>query len=100
MARVTAERLQVGAEARGLGAGTLGLVGERGDVARVLRRGLGECGRIGCRRTAGHRRVEACGIALGAEVPSGQGGDSEGHRETDRQRLPAEQRQDGRARHG
>ncbi|WP_337875682.1 hypothetical protein [Elioraea sp.] len=100
MARITAESLQIGAEARGSGAGTLGLAGQRGDVARVLRRGLSERGGIRLRRTAGHRRVEAGGVALGAEMPGGSDSDSEGHRETDRQRVPAEQRRDRRARHG
>ncbi|MBX6747493.1 MAG: hypothetical protein IRY87_36140, partial [Acetobacteraceae bacterium] len=46
MARVTAEGLQIGAEARGPGAGALGLAGEGGDVARVLGGGAGERRRI------------------------------------------------------
>ena len=100
MTRITAEGLQVRAEARGLGAGALGLAGQRGDVARVLRRGLSERGGVGFRRPAGHRRVEASGVALDVEVPGGQGRDREGQRETDRQRVPAEQRRDRRARHG
>ena len=82
------------------GAGALGLVGQRGDVARVLRRGRSEGGGVGFRRPAGHRRLKACGVALGAEVPGGQGRDREGQRETDRHRAPAEQRQDGWGHHG
>ncbi|MCX7644917.1 MAG: hypothetical protein N2Z62_06430 [Rhodobacteraceae bacterium] len=90
MARVTAEGLQVRAEARGLGAGTLGLAGQRGDVARVLRRGLSERGGVGFRRPAGHRRVEASGVTLDTEVPGNHSRDSESQCETDRQRVPAE----------
>ncbi|MCS6930641.1 MAG: hypothetical protein NZM27_00320 [Acetobacteraceae bacterium] len=100
MARITAEDLQVGAEARCLGAGTLGLAGERSDVARVLGGGLGQRGGVGLRGAGGHRRYEAGGVALRPEVPGGQRRYGAGHGEADRQRMPPEQRKDRRAGHG
>jgi hypothetical protein len=100
MARITAESLQIGAEARGLGAGALGLAGQRGDVARVLGGGAGQRGRIGLGGERGRRGIDAGSIALGAELPDGQGRDGEGRRESDRQRMPAEQPEDRHAHQG
>ena len=93
VARVTAESLQVGAEAHGLGAGALGLAGERGDVAGVLGGGTGQCGGIGLRRAAGRRGIQAGGVALRSEVPGGRSGEQDCCRNPNRQRMPAEQRQ-------
>ena len=100
MARVTAESLQIGAEACGLGAGALSLAGQRGNVARVLGGGVGQGGRIGLGGTAGRRRVVARRVTLGTEVPGGRGGEQECRRDSNRQRMPAEQREDRGAGHG
>ena len=72
MARITAEGLQVGAEAGGIGAGALGLGGEGGDVAFML--GGEPCDglRIGLGGARCHHRIDARGIALRAEMPGGE----------------------------
>ena len=100
MARVTAEGLQVGAEARGPGAGALGLAGQRGDVARMLGGGLGQRRRIGLSHTASHRGIQAGGVALRPEVPGGRDKEQDCCRETDRHDVPTEQCKDGGASHG
>ncbi|WP_135470717.1 hypothetical protein [Crenalkalicoccus roseus] len=100
MARVTAKGLQIGAEARGPGAGTLGLAGQRRDVARMLGGGLGQRGGVRLRGAGGHRRDEAGGVALAAEVPGGQRRHGAGRCQTDRQGMPTEQPKDRRAGHG
>ena len=100
VARVTADSLQIGAEARGLGTGALGLARQRGDVAGVLGGGLGQrsgirLGGAGCRRG-----IQAGSVTLRSEVPGGQRRHGNGRRETDRQGVPAKQREDRGAGHG
>ncbi|MBX6385667.1 MAG: hypothetical protein IRZ07_22270 [Microbispora sp.] len=94
MARVTAQSLQVGTEARRLSMGTLGFVSQRRDMAGVLGHGLRERGRIGLGSVRGCRGIQTGGVTLGAEVPGGQRGHGAGRRQADRQRMPAEQRED------
>lgn len=100
MARITAESLQIGAEAHGLGAGAFGLAGQRGDVPRVLGGGAGQRRRIGLGGARGRRGIQAGGIALRSEVPGRQRRHGDGCCQTDWHGVPAKERQDGRAGHG
>ncbi|PWS36226.1 hypothetical protein DFH01_13625 [Falsiroseomonas bella] len=100
MARITAEDLQVGAKARGPGAGALGLAGQRGDVAGVLGGGAGQRGCIGFGGARGRRGVEASRVALRSELPCGQHRHGDRCCQADRYDVPAEQREDGRAHQG
>jgi hypothetical protein len=100
MARVTAEGLQIGTKARGLGAGALGLAGHRGDVAGVLGCGAGERGRIGLGGARGRRGIQPGGVALRPEVPGGRGGEQDCCREPNRQCMAPEHDEDRRAHQG
>ncbi|MBR0683269.1 hypothetical protein GXW74_22475 [Roseomonas eburnea] len=100
MARVTAEGLQIGTKARGLGAGALGLAGQRGDVARVLGGGSGERSGIGLGGAQGRRGIQPGGVALRPEVPGNSRREQQRAAQRERHGVPAEQREDRRAHQG
>jgi hypothetical protein len=100
MAGVTAQGLQVGAEAGGLGASALRLGGQRDDLPGVLGGGLGERRGVRLRGAARHRRVGPRNIALGPKVPGSAGREQQRPSHGDGQGVAREQPEDRGAHQG
>lgn len=99
MARVTAKGLQIGAEARRLRAGALGLAGEGCDMPRMIGRGLRQGRSIGLGRAGGGGGVKARCVPLETPVPAHPAREQQRPGERQRQGV-ARQQDEQRAGHG